>query len=486
MRPYAMLISACLGCLSAGPAYALDFAQAYDAAVQADARLRAAQAALSAGLEQVPQAQSQWRPQASWSMSRARNELRTVGESSLGLTSVTRDRYYSYSKQLSIKQALINRALDAGLTLAQRQEDEARARFDAAALDLVERLGTLYLGVLLAKQQVQLLRVEQEQQQALLQAAQNLFAAGNGTRTDIDEAQASFDMTVARALEAQQALDLARHELSAVVGMDVGELQEVAVDAFLAMPAVELTLSEWMTRAHQASPELRAAQARAAAASASLQRAQAGHWPTLDAVVQWSDTGSENVTSVSSEYQRSSISLQFNLPLYQGGYVDSRVRQTEAERVQAAAEQEALQRDIDLRVHREYRRVTEGELRIRALEQAQASAQRALESARRSQEAGLRSVIDVLNAQQRAAGAERDIARARYDYLLARLRLQVLAGESINDIIADLNQSLAAASHSPEASEVRRPLASPALGDALQAPRAEVRVGVEPITPALW
>lgn len=103
---------------------------------------------------------------------------------------------------------------------------------------------------------------------------------------------------------------------------------------------------------------------------------------------------------------------------------------------------EATRLDLGTKVHEQYRAMTEGVLRIAALEQAVRSAQQAVESSRKSFQAGARTTVDVLNAEQQRTTALRDLAQARYAYLLARIRLQSLAGQDRWASVDQANASL--------------------------------------------
>ena len=145
-------------------------------------------------------------------------------------------------------------------------------------------------------------------------------------------------------------------------------------------------------------------------------------------MLQWSDSGNENVTRLNSRFVNSAIGVQLVVPIFQGGYVSSVVRQAVAEKTRAEEALEAARRDLGLRVHKEYRGVTEGELKVRALEQAVRSAEQLLVSTTRSRQAGVRTTLDVLNAEQQLATASRDLMQARYMALVSRLSLYALSG----------------------------------------------------------
>ena len=201
-------------------------------------------------------------------------------------------------------------------------------------------------------------------------------------------------------------------------------------------------MDAWTEKAEQASPEIKAMQARLDQARREVSKSHAGHLPTLDAVAQWSNSGSENITRINSRYENKSIGLQLNIPIYSGGYVNSTIRQAVAEQTRAEESLEAMRRDLGVRVHKEYRGVSEGVMRVRALEQAVRSAEQMMKSTQMSLKAGSRTQLDVLNAQQQYTLALRDLAQARYVYLLSKIKLAALAGDDAVASVDEVNASL--------------------------------------------
>ena len=255
----------------------------------------------------------------------------------------------------------------------------------------------------------------------------------------MDEAQARVDLTRAQELEIFQNLDFTQRRLEVLTGISGQELASLETHRFLPEQLIPDQVQSWVEQAEQASPELQALSAQAEVARLEIDKAQAGHKPTLDAVAQWARTNSDSVTSVNSRYDQRLIGLQLSVPLYGGGYVSSTVRQAVALHERARETLEAARRDLGVRVHKEFRAVTEGVLRIEALEQAVRSAEQAVLSNSKSREAGVRTTLDVLNAEQQKTVALRDLAQARYLYLLSRLRLQALAGKDRWESIAQAN-----------------------------------------------
>ena len=255
----------------------------------------------------------------------------------------------------------------------------------------------------------------------------------------VGEAQARLDLTLAQELEAQQSVEFTRRRLETLTGQSLDTLASLDVERFTPSAPAPAGVEAWIERAEQASPELESLRAQLEAARQEIDKAEAGHKPTLDAVAQWARSSSDSVTNVNSRYDNKTIGLQLSVPLYSGGYVNSTVRQAVAAHERAREVLEATRRDLGVRVHREFRGMTEGVFRIGALEQAVRSAEQAVLSNRKSFEAGSRTTLDVLNAEQQKTAALRDLAQARYVYLVSRLRLLSLAGEDRQASVAQVN-----------------------------------------------
>lgn len=433
------LVGAALAAGLAASAWGMDLRQAYEAALENDASIRASRAAAEAGRERLPQARSQLLPNVSFNAGRNYNDLTSQGRNVLGQPTTSQTQYWSGSQVLSVRQPLYRPYLAAQLKQAEAQVQDTDATLERDEQSLVVRVGESYFDALLAREQVALVLAQKATYTTQLDAARKGFAAGSGTRTDVDDAQARLDLTVAQELEARQNESYTRHRLETLTGQPVESLAGVDAGRFVPQEPVPASVQEWIARAEEHSPELQSLQAQLEAARQEIEKAKAGHRPTLDAVAQWARTNSDTVTSVNSRYDNKTLGLQLSIPLYSGGYVSSTVRQAVATQTRVQEMLEATRRDLGVRVYREFRGVTEGVLRIRALEQAVRSAEQAVLSSRKSYEAGSRTSLDVLNAEQQRIAALRDLAQARYVYLVSRLRLQSLAGDDRLASVTEVN-----------------------------------------------
>jgi outer membrane protein/protease secretion system outer membrane protein len=420
----------------------MDLKQVYQAALEQDATVRASRAAADSGRERLPQARAGLLPQVSASAGRSNNNLDTTAPNILGTPVTTNDQYFSDNRTLQLRQPLLNMQRWQQFQQAKSVVEEVEANLERDLQNLVVRVAGAYFEALMAGEQLELVQAQIKTYTALVDAAQKGLAAGSGTRTDVDDAKARLDMATAQELEARQNQDLTRRQLQLLVNQPVAQIAKLNVAALKLSAPEPANLEDWTRKAEQASPEIRALQARLEAARREVSKSQAAHLPTLDAVAQWSNSGSENITRVNSRYENKTLGLQLNIPLYSGGYVSSTIRQAVAEQTRAEETLEALRRELGVRVHKEYRGVSEGVLRVRALEQAARSAEQMMRSTQMSLKAGSRTQLDVLNAQQQFTLALRDLAQARMAYLLSKVRLASLVGDDALVSVEQVNASL--------------------------------------------
>lgn len=443
MKPGNLLtvhVWAALFCLQAcAPAWSMDLLQSYEAAVAQDATLQASRAGTDARRERLPQTDAQMLPNLSLGVSRTHNELESTVPNFLGKPVTSNTEYYSSNQTLTLRQTLFNRYRVADQQQAKAQVEDAEAMYERDLQNLAVRVSGAYFEALMADDQMSLVLAQKAAVTVQLDAARKRFATGAGTRTDIDEAQAALDLNAAQELEAHQNMSFTRRQLQALVDQPLGELSRLDAKRMKLLSLSLDGMPEWTERAERNSPEMRSLKAQIEAARQEVEKAKAGHYPTLEAIAQLSRSESDSVTNINSRYNNSSVGLQLSVPIYAGGYVNSTVRQALAEQTRAEFALEALRRDLGVRVHREFRGVTEGVLKVRALEQAVRSSEQLALSNRRSFEAGSRTLNDTLNAEQQRVSALRDLALARYTHLLSRVRLQALAGGTTVNVMEEIN-----------------------------------------------
>jgi len=288
------------------------------------------------------------------------------------------------------------------------------------------------LALVLAQQAVLIKQVD---------AAGKMLVAGSGTRTDVDDAQSRLDINRAQEIEFRQSVTHYLQQLQMLVGEPVEKLAPLKVEKLDLKVLQPDNLEDWVERAEKNSPQLKSLVARVEVARQEAKKASSGHHPTLDAMAQWSNSKSDSVSSISSRYVNSTVSLQLNIPIYAGGAVNAQIRQAALRQERAEQQLEAGRRDLTMRVRKEFRGMKESIPKIKALELALRSAEQLVVSSRKSYEAGSRTVVDILNAEQQRVTVQRDLAQARYGHLVSKVRLLAYVGDVNLETVTALNSA---------------------------------------------
>ena len=435
------LLAGTLLCCSMG-AWSMDLLQAYEAAKINDATIRASRAAADAGRERLPQALAQMLPNVNASMTQNKNRLRRDIPNSLGQIASTDSEYPSSNRTLSLRQPLFRSYLTAQYRQAEAQVQDTEAALGQDEQDLAVRVSGAYFEAMLTHEQLALVLAQRAAYSTQLAAARQALVGGAGTRTDVDEAQARLDMNAANEIEARQNIDYTLRRLQTLVNQPINSLAKLDLARFELADPQPNQVESWIERAEQNSLRLQSYKAQVQVARGEVDKAKAGHMPTLDAVAQWTRSDSEDQVTVQTAYTNKSLGLQLTIPLFAGGYVNSTVRQALAGLERAEQLLEATRLDLAVNVHKEFRGVTENIGKIKALEQALRSSDQLVLSNRKSMQAGSRTLVDVLNAEQQRTMVLRDLAQARYMYLISRIRLLALVGSADADAVAVINRSL--------------------------------------------
>ena len=395
----------------------------YQNALQSDPVLLAEAASRKAVGELDEQALARFLPEATLSANTSRVETETSAQT-FGGDRESNNRGYT----LSITQPLYRhqnyvQSKQADIAIAQ-----AQANYIAVEQAFIVRVAERYFDVLASQDEVAFAQAEKTANAKQLEQVQQRFDLGLATITDLTESQAGFDLSVANEISADNNLANSQARLHETSGQFYDQLASLQLSTPLVDPD-PIDMDSWVNQALLQNPSLLAAMRAKEDAEQAVSLQRSGHYPTLDLVGQRSYSSQSNVNfGGSSQSKQDSISLQFNLPLYEGGAVNSRVREA-GHRLQQAMQNEEAQRRTVMRESREaFNGVISGISRVKAFKQAVVSAEKALESTEAGYEVGTRTTTDVLNVRRDLFRAKRDYASARYDYILSSLRLKQTTG----------------------------------------------------------
>jgi len=355
--------------------------------------------------------------------------------------------YDSFSYNLNLRQPVFRKYNFALYEQAKAQGEAAEARLNQALNELVVRLSSAYMDALFADDQMRLLESQKTAIAAQLAAAERGLAAGSGTRIDIDEARARYDMVLAQELEVQNLQGHSRRALGAFLNREVGDLAMLDIESFKRLLPSPLDVNAWVAEAETNNAEYQGLLAQRRAAEQEVEKALAGHYPTVDLVASAGRSGNDSLSNLNrvgdTEYRTSSYGVQLNIPLFAGGQVNATVRQARAKLEQVTQQGEDVRRNIGVQTRREFDNVVQGLAKIQALERAELSGRQTVLSAKKGVEAGVRSTLDVLQVEQQYFTVRRDLAQARYNYLVSGLKLKALAGVLSEGDVAGVSSQFA-------------------------------------------
>lgn len=425
----------------AGTAHAQSLLSLFATARSYDATYKSAQSQYTANLAKADQTKALLLPTVGLSANINRTEVETVASS---LTASAQSR----SATLSASQPLYRPANTATYQQGQRQLELAAVQLKAAEQDLMVRLSQAYFDVLVSRESLDFVKAQKVAVGEQLAAAKRNFEVGTSTITDSREAQARFDLVVAQEIAADNDLRIKRLALNQLVGLNNIEPKSLSTKAKLSAPDLQ-SLDQWVQQSSASNPSI--IQSRVALDIAKLEtsKAEAGHKPTLDLVAGYTPTRYFNSTrgtglSVSGapDSNATSVSLNFNMPLFAGFATQNRIKETLALEDKARSDLEAAERSVAQATRTAFFGLQSGIGQVNALQAAETSSQSALDANKLGYQVGVRINIDVLNSQSQLFQTKRDLAKARYDVLLGQLRLRQATGTLTEADLANINALL--------------------------------------------
>lgn len=400
----------------------------YELAMQNDPRLRAAEANRNAVLETKPQSIARLLPtiSAQGGLNRDHWKTNAIGAgtpffpSAFGLKGQNVGFWDSYASA-NLTQPIYHHEIWVQLSQADNQIAQAEATYAAEQQNTALRTAQAYFNVLLAQDHLAFAAAEKEAIGRQLEQAKARFEVGLIAITDVNQAQAGYDQARANEIKAVNDLDNARESLREIIGEYEEHLSGLAAEIPLKSPEPS-DIEVWGRRAQENNLDIISAQNRSELAKKSIDLQFAGHLPTLDLV--GSAGFVDNNRPDGFTYKSQSIGMQVNIPLFQGGTVNSRVRQARQEFEAALENLDTQRRAVTRQVKNAYRGILSSISQVSALKAAVMSAQSALEATEAGFEAGTRTMVEVLTEQRNLYAAKRNYAQARYDYIVNSLSLK--------------------------------------------------------------
>ena len=346
--------------------------------------------------------------------------------------------YNSFSSSARLSQPLFR--LDSWFQYKQSKSltSAAEAEFAFEQQNLLVRTAELYFGVLRAIDNLNAAISEEKAIKKQLDQAQQRFEVGLSAITGVQEAQLAYDLSKASRISIEGKLFSAREALNALIGREIFSLDELGEGLLVEVPT-PTSKEQWVDLALENNYQLKAAYLRKDAARNNARSSASNHLPKIDIVGSKSESETNqfnyegfNINGqgvpVPEVTSRRNFTIQFSMPIFQGGAVNSRRKQAYSEYERTNENTLFTQRRIIQEVRSEFSNVLTLVANVTAQKQAVISATSALEATQVGYKVGTRNIVDLLQAEKNLYSAEKNLANAKYDYILSNLKLALASG----------------------------------------------------------
>lgn len=351
----------------------------------------------------------------------------------------------SYGWTLQLTQPIIRPVAWIALSQAGAQVRQAQAQYNQAQQDLILRVAQSYFDVVVAENNVRVALAQDSSVDMQLTLAKRNFEVGTSTITDVHEAKSRFELSKAQRIGAQNELQSKQAELERITGNMPTNLAPLQAQATPPWPA-PLELASWLSKAKEQHPMVQVQIEAQEVASKEISKNRAGHLPTLDFTasrsLNYSSGSLSSPTDLETRARTNQFSLQLSVPLYSGGMVDSRVKESVALLNKTNSELESARRQVSTLARQAFAGVMNGHAQIEALTAAVTASKSSVNANKIGYKIGTRINIDVLNAEQQLFAAMRDLTKARVDTFMQGLRLKASIGVLSEADLNELNQLL--------------------------------------------
>ena len=423
------------------PVYAgpFDLSSAYKQAYEYDAQVRAAKADHQVSKEEVGKAMAGFRPRISVNGARGRNETKSIVPSYYGTYQHNTQFYNSINYGVTVQQPLLNLSNIAEYKQAREVVAKSASVLQNEESNLIVRITEAYCNALYSEDNVEFSQAHIKASEEQLQQMKRRYEKGFGTITEVNEAQAAYDMAIADGVDAINGLEFSRRELEHFTGIYPDELCKLAPEKMQLSKPKPGNVESWVELARSDNHEVSAARHEVQIARRELQKQGAVRYPTVTLVGSRNYSESDNNYTIGSTYDTYAVSLQMSIPIYTGGYVSAAVRQAKAKRLKAQEQLSWQERGVESNVRKYYNGVVSSIAQIEAYEQAVKSGEIALKGTQKGFDAGFRTNTEVLDADQKLLSSRRNLAKSRYQYILNRLQLKDSAGALSEGDVEEVN-----------------------------------------------
>lgn len=411
----------------------------YQKAIAYDANYQSALANAQSDREEINKAKALYFPKAQLGLSRGKGVTDKTSNTQIGEIN-SHSSYSSENYAFTIKQPIFNKETNAIYKGAQFFVSAQEELLRQEKANLILKLTTTFLEALYSNAQLDILQTKISAITQQLHQAESRYKNGAGTLVEVSEAQANLALGRAELIETKNRLA----EQVDALGNLTGETQLSKFDLNREKLVADLKkiedLDSWLDRGNQFNPDIKAAEYNLAVSEQDVEKKKAGHYPTVDMVGVRSYSSNDSNNTLGSSFNSATLGVQMNIPLFSGGYVTASVRQAQEK---LTASRESLvnkQRETSKNIRKYFNGINSYILSTAANEQAVRSSELALKGTQQGFVSGLRTNIEVLEAQQKLSSAQLDLIKAYFGLLNDQINLEYSSGVLDEVALAKINQ----------------------------------------------
>ena len=404
----------------------------YNIAVKNDPELMASEAKHKATMQDYPIARSYLLPNLKFSASSQRTRESIDGSVYGRSTSTTQFTTDEYS--INLKQPLYRRDLFALLEKSEYEVAKSLAERDAARQDLIIRVSESYFNILDSIDNISYVKSENVAIKSQLSESKKRLEVGLIAITDYAEAQASYDLSETKYIEAENLSDLSKESLYVLTGKQFKKFSSLTLDIKVKDPNPD-NIKAWEDFAIKQNLDLLAYKRAQDVAITNLKYERSKHFPTLDIYGAVKETDKGGGSSGAFESNNDYIGIELNIPIFIGGNTYYNSKKAYYLEEQARYNLIKKKREIVRDSRQAFLNLKSSISKVKASKKALESNELSVEYNKAGFEVGTRSTTDVLLALKDLFKAKKNYSKAKYEYLISNLKLKKSIGTlSIDDL----------------------------------------------------
>ena len=424
--------------------FATDLMDIYKQALENDTKFKNSYDTYMSSTEAIPQARAALFPQVGINSQAGRNvQLITDGILSNNI-------YYSNTQwQVTASQAVFNYQAWAKVQQAKASVKAAQATFNDSAQDLILRTAKAYFDVLLSQDTLEFAEAKKRANKRQFDQATQRFNVGLDAITSVYEAKAAYDQSIATVISARNNQINQNENLRKLTNHVYESLARLRDSKIPLIKPEPNDVNQWIDTGLKQNYKLYASKYNLEVAKENVKALSAGNWPVF--AIQSNATQTRNARDgagaasffVPAKQTQANVALAMNFPIFQGGLVQSQTRQAQFNFQGVSEQVEQTYRDVVVNSRIAFNTITDGISKVKADRQTIISQRNSLESTEAQFEVGTRTMVDVVNSQQRLFEAQQQLATDQYNLINSVLTLKYLAGSLNVDDLEQVNSWLA-------------------------------------------